>query len=534
MSESNDNTGRAASPRSADSAAPDGELPVAFEQLLPVVRAHWRSLWRLLRRLGVHVSALDDATAQVFLLYADEVDGAPEEDAHVDQVRQSLRRIALRLAGDSPSSAGPEGLRGFGSLSSLPPPSMSLADAMVERRGLRQLLDRILERMPFDVRAPFVLFELERLELSEAADLLDAPFAETSTRHARACELFRAGLAGVGAADPSVDSTLSQEDSEAADFSPFERNVLRSADLDEAPDELQDGIETAVKLGLSAEEQATLDEQYDDRVAALFGQAPSYDQPEPIRGEDEPDAPARATPPLRERTKRVAAAALAALLALVVVVILADRSCSSSPSPVANAHETQRAAAPSLPPSPPTAASTGGVLTQVEPEMRLEAPDREPVARSGPSSQRPDVPQGVLPAPGDPSYQWWIARFPLLEDDWKLLRGGDSASGREPELHSASPGNEGLKDEASRLDTVRMQLESFGATQALQSLDAYRDRWPHGAMSLDAMVLRVRALLALGRLAEADKQTQVLEGYAPNSEYARSARSFVNAYVRRK
>ncbi|MBN1609542.1 MAG: hypothetical protein JW940_23120, partial [Polyangiaceae bacterium] len=113
----------------------------------------------------------------------------------------------------------------------------------------------------------------------------------------------------------------------------------------------------------------------------------------------------------------------------------------------------------------------------------------------------------------------------------KLLRGADSASRREAEPHSVSPGNEGLKDEASRLDTVRMQLESLGATEALQSLDAYRDRWPSGAMSLDAIVLRVRALLALGRLAEAEKQTQVLESYAPNSQHARNARSLVNAYV---
>jgi len=45
------------------------------------------------------------------------------------------------------------------------------------------------------------------------------------------------------------------------------------------------------------------------------------------------------------------------------------------------------------------------------------------------------------------------------------------------------------------------------------------------------MVLRVRALLALGRLAEAEKQTQVLESFAPNSQYARSARSLVNTYM---
>ncbi|MBN1610175.1 MAG: hypothetical protein JW940_26345, partial [Polyangiaceae bacterium] len=417
MGESNDNTGRAASSGSANSAAPDYEPPVVLEQLLPLVRAHWRSLWRLLRRLGVDVSQLEDATVQVFLLYADEMDCVSQQDVHLDPVRQSLYRIAVRLAGDAQSFAAAEGRRGLGALSSLPPPSMSLADSMVERRGLRVLLDRILERMPFDIRAPFVLYEIEKLELSKAADLIDASFAETGARHARARELFRSGLARVGAADPSADPELSQQDEEAADLSPFERNVLRSAELDEAPDELQDGVETAVKLGCSAAEEAALDEQYDDRVAALFGQAPSYDPPEQS-GDDEPDAAAHAAPPLRKRTKRVAAAALAASLTLVVVVILAGRSCSSSPSPVARAPATGREAAPSGASTLPIAASTGEVRTQVEPEMRFEAPNETPVARSGQGLQRPDVPERVLPAPGDPSYQWWIARFPLLDDDW--------------------------------------------------------------------------------------------------------------------
>jgi RNA polymerase sigma-70 factor (ECF subfamily) len=524
MDESNDNTDRAAS-GPVDRVAPADAPPVDFGQLLPLVRAHWRPLWRLLRRFGVDVSALEDATAQVFVLYADEMDSVAEDDVHVGQ---SLRRIAVRLAADSLGSTAAAGRRGFGSLSSLPPPSMSLADSLVERRGLRQLLDRILDRMPFDVRAPFVLCGIERLELSEAADLIDAPSAEVSARYARARELFRAGLARVGAADTSADPPLSQEDADAADLSPFERNVLRSAELDEAPDERQDSIEAAVRLGLSAVEEAALDEQYDDRVAALFGQAPSYDEAPPMGAEDELDAAAHGAPPLRKRAKRVTAAVLAASLALVITAVLAARSCSSSSSPVANGRMSQRAAAPSSPASSSSAASAGEVSVQIEPEMRLEGAHDGPVARSGPSSQRPNVPDGVLPAPGDPSYQWWIARFPLLDDDWKLLQRPGTASSRQPEPR---PGNEGLKDEAGRLDTVRMQLDSFGASEALQSLDAYRDRWPNGAMSLDAMVLRVRALLALGRLAEAEKQTQVLESYAPNSQYARSARSLVNAHA---
>jgi TolA-binding protein len=168
--------------------------------------------------------------------------------------------------------------------------------------------------------------------------------------------------------------------------------------------------------------------------------------------------------------------------------------------------------------------STSDVGTQVAAEMRLQAPTDERAAPAGPKvAQRAGAREGVMSAPGDPSYEWWIGRFPLLDEDWKRMPGAEAASAGDA-LHSVNAGNEGLRDEGSRLDAVRMLLERSQATDALESLDAYRDRWPRGAMSADAMVLRVRALLELGRFDEAEQQAQVLESFAPNSQYARDAR----------
>lgn len=532
MRDTKDITGPVSLPASTDTAALEDESPRVLDRLLPLVRAHWRSVWRLLRRLGIDVSALEDATAQVFLRCADE--GAFGDDVLpglVNETRQSLYRSAVRVAGDLQSAAAATGTRGFGSLSSLPPPSLSLADSMTERRGLRQFLDRILARMPFGIRAPFVLCELEGLDVSAAADVMDAPVADTSSRRAQGRLAFRTEAGRVGAADPPADTGVAQGDAEAFEYSPFERNLLRSAELDEAPDEIQEGIEVAVGLGLSADEEPVLDEQDDDRMAALFGQVSPFGSADPRDAEDEVESRPRSRVPLRRRMARVAAAALASGSAVVIITFLLARACSTPPSPVADQQARPRTGTPAEQHIVPVPQASDDVVIAIEQEMRPRASDPASSSRaSRKTSQRSAVPQGVLPAPGDPSYEWWIARFPLLEEDWKLLPGAGAAAGRDAALYSPYAGNEGLKDEVSRLDTIRMLLESGRATDAMQSLDAYRDRWPNGAMSVEAMVLRVRALLALGRVAEADQQTQVLESFAPNNQYARNARALVTGY----
>ena len=52
------------------------------------------------------------------------------------------------------------------------------------------MLDRILEQMDLDLRAVFVLFELEELTTSEIAALLEIPTGTVASRLRRARETF--------------------------------------------------------------------------------------------------------------------------------------------------------------------------------------------------------------------------------------------------------------------------------------------------------------------------------------------------------
>src|SRR5262249_8320973 len=64
-------------------------------------------------------------------------------------------------------------------------------DDLVERKEARDLLDRVLESMPEELRAGFVLFELECLSTSEIAAALAIPDGTVASRLRRARERFR-------------------------------------------------------------------------------------------------------------------------------------------------------------------------------------------------------------------------------------------------------------------------------------------------------------------------------------------------------
>jgi RNA polymerase sigma-70 factor (ECF subfamily) len=60
-------------------------------------------------------------------------------------------------------------------------------------------LDEVLDALPMDLRAPFVLFELEELSTAEIAAMLSVPAGTVASRLRRAREEFRAIVARVRA-----------------------------------------------------------------------------------------------------------------------------------------------------------------------------------------------------------------------------------------------------------------------------------------------------------------------------------------------
>lgn len=86
-----------------------------------------------------------------------------------------------------------------------------------------------------------------------------------------------------------------------------------------------------------------------------------------------------------------------------------------------------------------------------------------------------------------------------------------------------------LGDETKALDGARAALARGNAAQALAGLDAYRAKWPAGALGAEAALLRVDALLRLGNRPSAEREASALIGAAPSSRYATRARALLAA-----
>jgi RNA polymerase sigma-70 factor (ECF subfamily) len=155
--------------------------------------AHYRWVWRTLRRLGVAESAVDDAAQQVFLVTADRVDRiAPGCE------RTFLTGVALRVAANARRSASRRrdepAERIAEQHTEVPDP-----EQLLEQKQRREQLDRWLDVLPLEQRAPFVLFELEGFSLAEIAASLDLPLGTVKTRLRLARQAFLKRASSEGA-----------------------------------------------------------------------------------------------------------------------------------------------------------------------------------------------------------------------------------------------------------------------------------------------------------------------------------------------
>src|SRR5262249_39954342 len=66
------------------------------------------------------------------------------------------------------------------------------AEAALDDKEARELLDQVLSELPDELRTVFVLFELEEVTLSEIGDLLGLPQGTVASRLRRAREFFEA------------------------------------------------------------------------------------------------------------------------------------------------------------------------------------------------------------------------------------------------------------------------------------------------------------------------------------------------------
>jgi RNA polymerase sigma-70 factor (ECF subfamily) len=157
-------------------------------RLRTMVTEHFDFVWRSLVRLGVPRRDAEDALQQVFLVAARKVDLIEP-----GRERAFLFATALRLA----SRARRTLLRRREVLDGVAreqaDPSASVDERIDETRARAVALE-ILEAMPLDLRAVFVLFELEQMTMVEIAKLLELPAGTVASRLRRARELFQASV----------------------------------------------------------------------------------------------------------------------------------------------------------------------------------------------------------------------------------------------------------------------------------------------------------------------------------------------------
>jgi RNA polymerase sigma-70 factor (ECF subfamily) len=149
-----------------------------------MVDDHHAFVWRSLVRLGVPRSDAEDAVQQVFHVASRRVD-----DIDAGRERAFLYGTAIRVA----SRARRTEARRREVMDGEPIELLDAAplpDEVLDRARARALLDRVLESMPTEVRAVFVLYEIEQLTMVEIAELVGAPQGTVASRLRRARELF--------------------------------------------------------------------------------------------------------------------------------------------------------------------------------------------------------------------------------------------------------------------------------------------------------------------------------------------------------
>jgi RNA polymerase sigma-70 factor (ECF subfamily) len=154
--------------------------------LRELFEAHYGSIWRLLRRLGVPSAQLDDAAQEVFWVAARKLSTIETGREH-----SFLYGVALRVASNllRREKAAPrfDELELAEMMDTAPSPEEEL-----EQSRARALLDQVLGRMPLELRTVFVLFELEAMPVKDIAEVEEIPIGTASSRLRRAREEFSA------------------------------------------------------------------------------------------------------------------------------------------------------------------------------------------------------------------------------------------------------------------------------------------------------------------------------------------------------
>lgn len=158
------------------------------QRLRAMVAEHVEFIWRLLRRLGVPAGDVEDASQQVFLVASKRLD-----DVIPGRERSFLFGTAMKIAAHARrSSARQREVSDEGALEGADPGPDP--EAQLDLAQARAMADAVLAEMPLELRAVFVLFEVEEMSTVEIAELLQVPAGTVASRLRRAREDFQQRL----------------------------------------------------------------------------------------------------------------------------------------------------------------------------------------------------------------------------------------------------------------------------------------------------------------------------------------------------
>lgn len=167
------------------------DAAAAFEQptVAQVFREHAAFAWRVLRRLGVAESDIDDVCQEVFVTVHRKLPSFQGRSS----VRTWLYGVCVRVASSHRKRA-----RARREVASDALPEHATDAGQEETLALRQAratLDRILDQLDDDKRAVFVLYEIEELTMADVALAMECPLQTAYSRLHAARREVEAALA---------------------------------------------------------------------------------------------------------------------------------------------------------------------------------------------------------------------------------------------------------------------------------------------------------------------------------------------------
>jgi RNA polymerase sigma-70 factor (ECF subfamily) len=155
-----------------------------------VYEAHKGFVWACLQRFGTHPSELEDLFQEVFLVVHRRLSSFDT----AAPMRPWLFGIAMRVASNHRRRAYRRRERPAGeTLNEMSAPHAS-PETLAAESEARRTLSAILDRMPLDKRAVFVMFEVEGLDCQEIADQLGVPVGTVYSRLHAARKTFEKAL----------------------------------------------------------------------------------------------------------------------------------------------------------------------------------------------------------------------------------------------------------------------------------------------------------------------------------------------------